>query len=62
MDIPRLIQQQMEVQLGKQKVLILYGTQRTGKTTLIENIAAKYADQTMVRICKLPAFYKTGQK
>jgi len=42
MDIPRLIEKRIENGLGKQKVIMLYGTRRTGKTTIIENIAAKH--------------------
>jgi len=47
-DIPRSLEQQIESQLGKQKVILLYGTRRTGKTTIIEHIAAKYADDTLL--------------
>jgi len=42
MDINRIIQEQIEAKLGLQKVILLYGTRRTGKTTIIENIARKY--------------------
>ena len=42
MDIPRLLQQKIEKQLGKQKVIMLYGTRRIGKTTIIESIAAQH--------------------
>jgi len=48
MNIPRLIQQQIIEKLGVQKVLMLYGTRRTGKTTIIENIVNKYPDDTLV--------------
>jgi len=48
MDIPRLIQQQIEKQLGKQKVIMLYGTRRIGKTTIIENIAAKHGADVLL--------------
>jgi predicted AAA+ superfamily ATPase len=41
MEIPRIIESQMQKQIGKQKVILLYGTRRTGKSTIIENIAAK---------------------
>ena len=47
-DIPRSLEQQIESQLGKQKVILLFGTRRTGKTTIIEHIAAKYADDTLL--------------
>ena len=48
MNIPRLIQQQMMTKIGTQKVLMLYGTRRTGKTTIIENIVNKYPDDTLL--------------
>lgn len=48
MDISRIIQQQIETQIGVQKVIMLYGTRRTGKTTIIEKIAQKYADVTLM--------------
>ncbi len=38
MEIPKFIGQRLSDQIGKQKVLILYGSRRTGKTTIIENI------------------------
>jgi predicted AAA+ superfamily ATPase len=41
MEIPRIIESQIQKQIGKQKVILLYGTRRTGKSTIIENIAAK---------------------
>ena len=50
MDILRLLQQKIEKQIGKQKVIMLYGTRRVGKTTIIENISAKYgADVLMLQ-------------
>lgn len=48
MDIPRLIQNQILSKLGTQKVLMLYGTRRTGKTTIIENIVSKYPNDTLL--------------
>jgi len=48
MDIPRLIEKKIEEELGKQKVIILYGTRRTGKTTIIENIAAKHGNDVLL--------------
>ncbi len=48
MDIARLLQQQIEKQIGKQKVVMLYGTRRVGKTTIIENIAAKYGKDALL--------------
>ena len=41
MDIPRIIQTQIEAKIGQQKVILLYGTRRTGKTTIIEKIVQK---------------------
>ncbi|WP_245586336.1 ATP-binding protein [Olivibacter sitiensis] len=34
--------------IGLQKVLMLYGTRRTGKTTIIENIAAAYGEDALL--------------
>jgi predicted AAA+ superfamily ATPase len=48
MNIPRIIQQQMMTKLGTQKVLMLYGTRRTGKTTIIEHIFNKYPKDTLL--------------
>ena len=48
MDIPRVIEKQIEDQLGKQKVVMLYGTRRTGKTTIIENIAARHGEDVLL--------------
>jgi len=48
MDIIRLLQQKIEKQLGKQKVILLYGTRRTGKTTIIENIAARHSGDVLL--------------
>lgn len=48
MDIPRLVQKQMEAKIGQQKVLMLYGTRRTGKTTIIENIVNKNREDALL--------------
>lgn len=48
MNIPRLTQQQIMAKIGTQKVLMLYGTRRTGKTTIIENIVNKYPADTLL--------------
>jgi len=48
MNIPRLVQQQIMAKLGTQKVVMLYGTRRTGKTTIIENIVTKYPNDTLL--------------
>ena len=52
MDIPRIIQSQIEAKLGLQKVIMLYGTRRTGKTTIIENIVQKYAADALLLQCE----------
>jgi len=38
----------MMAKLGSQKVLMLYGTRRTGKTTIIENIVSKYPEDALL--------------
>jgi len=48
MDIPRIIEKKIESDLGKQKVIMLYGTRRTGKTTIIENIAARHGNDVLL--------------
>ncbi len=48
MNVPRLLQQKIEKQIGKQKVILLYGTRRTGKTTIIENIAEKHGADVLL--------------
>lgn len=48
MVIPRLIEKKIEDELGKQKVVLLYGTRRTGKTTIIENIAARHGNEALL--------------
>src|SRR5882757_5362839 len=48
MDIPRILEKQIEGQLGKQKVVMLYGTRRTGKTTIIENIASRHGNDVLL--------------
>ena len=47
MDIPRLLEKKIESELGKQKVIMLYGTRRTGKTTIIEHIAARHGSDVL---------------
>lgn len=47
MEIPRYVQTSIENQLGKQKVVLLYGTRRSGKTTIIENIFYKNQQHTL---------------
>lgn len=48
MDIPRILQATLEKQLGKQKVILLYGTRRVGKTTLIHSIAEKHKEDVLL--------------
>jgi uncharacterized protein len=48
MEIPRFIQQQIEDKIGSQKVIMLYGTRRTGKTTIIEQIALAHPKDTLL--------------
>ena len=48
MDIPRIVQDQIESKIGQQKVILLYGTRRTGKTTIIEKIVQKHPKESML--------------
>jgi uncharacterized protein len=48
MDVPRLIEKKIEAELGRPKVIMLYGTRRTGKTTIIENIAARHGNDVLL--------------
>ncbi len=48
MDIPRIVQTQIEYKIGQQKVILLYGTRRTGKTTIIEKIVQKHPKEAML--------------
>lgn len=48
MDIPRIVQQQMEAKIGQQKVILLYGTRRTGKTTIIEKIVETHQKDALL--------------
>jgi uncharacterized protein len=48
MEIQRFIQQQIEDKIGSQKVIMLYGTRRTGKTTIIEQIALAHPKDTLL--------------
>lgn len=48
MEVPRMAETQIFKQIGKQKVILLYGTRRTGKSTIIENIAAKNEKDTLL--------------
>jgi uncharacterized protein len=48
MDIPRQIASEISKQLGRQKVIMLYGSRRTGKTTIIENIALNHGADVLM--------------
>ncbi len=47
MIIPRILEKTLDRQLGKQKVLMLYGSRQVGKTTLIQHIAAKHKNEML---------------
>ena len=42
------MQAEIDKQIGKQKVVMLYGSRRTGKTTIIRNIAEKYGKSVLL--------------
>lgn len=42
-----MLESLLEKQLGKQKVLLLYGTRRVGKTTLIEQLIEKHQEEVL---------------
>lgn len=48
MEIPRITENLILKQIGKQKVMLLYGTRRVGKSTIIENIASKNKKNTLL--------------
>lgn len=48
MEIPRMMEALILKQIGKQKVVLLYGTRRAGKSTIIENIAARNEKNTLL--------------
>jgi predicted AAA+ superfamily ATPase len=48
MKIKRYVFDLLDRHIGKQKVLLLYGSRRTGKTTIIEAIFEKYADEALM--------------
>jgi hypothetical protein len=48
MEIQRYIEQKISTKIGKQKVLLLYGSRRTGKTTIIENIFRQHESDTLM--------------
>ncbi|MES1249540.1 MAG: AAA family ATPase, partial [Chitinophaga rupis] len=48
MDIPRFLANTIEKDLGKQKVIMLYGSRRVGKTTLIRDIAERHQQDVLL--------------
>jgi len=48
MEVPRFVETKLIAQIGKQKVLILFGSRRTGKTTIIERINEAYKEETLM--------------
>lgn len=48
MDIPRILETTLEKQLGKQKVILLYGSRRVGKTTLVHSIAERHRKDVLL--------------
>ena len=46
--IPRILEETIIRQLGRKKVIMLCGARRVGKTTLIQNIAAKHKDNVLL--------------
>ncbi|HVB03187.1 MAG TPA: ATP-binding protein [Chitinophagaceae bacterium] len=48
MNIPRILEKTIYHQLGKQKVIMLYGTRQVGKTTLIQHIAKKHKSDVLL--------------
>lgn len=47
MEIPRFVAKKIFSQIGKQKVLMLYGSRRTGKTTIIEEVFKQHENDTL---------------
>lgn len=56
MNLTRTIISQLEDQLFKGKVLILYGARRTGKTTLVKNLLTKFSDKSAYINCELQEY------
>ncbi|HEY9342326.1 MAG TPA: ATP-binding protein [Hanamia sp.] len=48
MYIQRVIEQQIIKQIGKQKVILLYGSRRTGKSTIIKHLTEKSDKKTLL--------------
>jgi predicted AAA+ superfamily ATPase len=55
-NLTRTIISQLEDQLFKGKVLILYGARRTGKTTLVKNLLTKFSDKSAYINCELQEY------
>lgn len=56
MEISRTIFNQVETQLFKGKVLIIYGARRTGKTTLVKMLLSKYPGKSAYINCELQEY------
>jgi uncharacterized protein len=54
--VSRTINSQLEDQLFKGKVLILYGARRTGKTTLVKHLLTKFSDKSAYINCELQEY------
>jgi predicted AAA+ superfamily ATPase len=54
--VSRTIISQLEDQLFKGKVLILYGARRTGKTTLAKHLLAKFSEKSAYINCELQEY------
>ncbi|MHA7130861.1 ATP-binding protein [Algoriphagus namhaensis] len=56
MELSRTIISQLESQLFKGKVLILYGARRTGKTTLVKYLLTKFSEKSAYINCELQEY------
>ena len=56
MQVSRTIISQVEDQLFKGKVLILYGARRTGKTTLVKHLLGKFSEKSAYINCELQEY------
>lgn len=56
MQVSRTIIAQLEDQLFKGKVLILYGARRTGKTTLVKYLLTKFSEKSAYINCELQEY------
>jgi hypothetical protein len=54
--VSRTIISQLEDQLFKGKVLILYGARRTGKTTLVKHLLTKFSEKSAYINCELQEY------